>query len=122
MIRILDGMPPGVVGFEAAGKLSAHDYTTVLGPALADATRAGDKIRVVLVFSGEFDGMEAGAVWQDLELGIKDWNAWERIALVTDHDWMKDGLRLFAWAVPGDVKAFGTAERADAIVWAAATA
>ena len=120
MIRMLEGMPDGVLGLEAEGKLSAGDYTEVLEPALATATREHGKIRIVLVFSGAFDGMEAGAVWQDLRTGVRNWDDWERIALVTDHTWMRDGLRLFSWAVPGDVKAFATTERDEAITWAAA--
>ena len=92
----------------------------MLAPALAAATEGGGKIRIVLVFAGEFDGMEAGAVWQDFRTGIRDWSAWERIALVTDHAWMRDGLQMFAWAVPGEVKAFRMAEKDDAVAWAAA--
>jgi len=88
MIRVLDGLPAGVLGFEASGKLTADDYTQVLAPALEAAARAG-KIRILLDFSGDFGGMEAGAIWQDLKMGVRDWNAWERIALVTDHDWMR---------------------------------
>ena len=34
MIRVLTGMPAGVVGVEAGGKLTAEDYTKVLAPAL----------------------------------------------------------------------------------------
>lgn len=118
MIRAMDGMPEGVLGFEAGGKLTVEDYTTVLAPALAAAAKDGHKIRIVLAFVGEFDGMQPGAIWQDLRMGVKEWGSWERIALVTDHKWMRDGLRMFAWAVPGEVKAFTTAEREAAIAWA----
>ena len=119
MIRILDGMPPGVLGAEAGGKLSAADYTEVLAPALAEAAKNNGKLRVVLIFVEAFDGMEAGAVWQDLTMGIREWTAWERIALVTDHKWMRDGLRMFAWAIPGQAKAFESSQREAAIAWAA---
>src|SRR5690349_20522415 len=111
VIRVLTGMPAGVVGVEAGGKLTAEDYTTVLAPALAAATTDGGKIRIVLFFTSEFDGLEPGAVWQDVKTGLRDWSAWERIALVTDHAWMRDGLRMFAWAVPGEVRAFRAGER-----------
>jgi hypothetical protein len=114
-------MPAGVVGVEAGGKLTAEDYTKVLAPALAAATKDGGQIRIVLFFTGEFDGLEPGAVWQDVKTGLRDWTAWERIALVTDHAWMRDGLRMFAWAVPGEVRAFRAGEREEAIAWAAAT-
>ncbi|MEU5876037.1 STAS/SEC14 domain-containing protein [Spirillospora sp. NPDC047279] len=114
-------MPDGVLGVETVGRLTADDYTNVLAPALDAAVKETGKIRILLVFRHEFEGMKPGAAWQDLKLGIRDWNAWERIALVTDHDWMKDGLRLFAWAIPGDVKAFGLAEQDEAAAWAAGT-
>lgn len=117
MIREVHGLPEGVLGFQASGKLTAHDYTDVLAPALAAASAGGGRIRVLLDFAGEFDGMEGGAVWQDLKLGIHDWDAWERIALVTDHTWMRDGLSMFAWAVPGEVRAFPSHERDAAVDW-----
>jgi hypothetical protein len=120
MLRLLDQMPEGVVGVEVTGKLRAEDYTAVLAQALDGATEGGRKIRIVLVFPGEFDGMEPGAMWQDMKTGVREWSAWERIALVTDHAWMRDGLALFAWAVPGEVKAFRASERDAAVAWAAA--
>jgi hypothetical protein len=120
MIRELDGMPEGVLGFEATGKVSTADYTGVLAPALEAAKANGAKLRVVFAFSGEFGGLEAGAVWQDLKTGIKDWSAWERVALVTDNRWLRDGVSMFAWAMPGEVRAFEADERDAAIAWAAA--
>ena len=70
MIRILDEVPEGVIGFEAAGKLTSDDYTRVLAPPLQAASAGPGKIRILLDFSGEFDGLEAGAVWQDLTVGV----------------------------------------------------
>lgn len=117
MITVLTGLPDGVLGFEASGKLTADDYTTVLAPALRDATADGHKIRVLLDFTGEFEGLEAGAVWQDMRMGVSEWSSWERIALVTDHTWMRDGLSMFAWAVPGEVRAFPSQDRDTALDW-----
>lgn len=117
MMEVLTGLPEGVLGFEASGKLAAEDYTSVLAPAIAAASGDGQKIRVLLDFSGEFEGMEPGAAWQDLRMGVREWSAWERIALVTDHAWMRDGLTMFAWAVPGEVRAFTSQGRDAAIEW-----
>jgi hypothetical protein len=117
MIRIIERMPEGVLGFEATGKLTANDYTQVLAPALHAASAGPGKIRILLDFIGEFDGMEAGAVWQDLTLGVRDWNAWERIAFVTSHKWMRDGLHMFSWAVPGEARAFTSKDRDLAVQW-----
>ena len=119
MLTILQDMPPGVVGVSASGRLTAEDYTQVLAPAIADATAEGGKLRVVLIFESRFTGLDAGAVWQDVRTGVSAWQSWERIAVVTDQQWLVEGLKLFAWAVPGEARSFAPTERDEAISWAA---
>ena len=119
MIHVLDGMPDGVVGFTASGKLTTDDYTKVLVPAIEAASAGSGQIRILIDFTGSFDGVEAGAVWQDLRMGVRNLSAWERIALVTDHKWMRDGLTMFAWAMPGEARAFPAHERETALEWLA---
>jgi hypothetical protein len=117
MIKELDGLPPGVIGFEARGKLRAEDYRDVVLPALERAAEGGD-VRFVIVMS-DFDGMSGGALWQDLKLGIEHLRAWKRIALVTDIEWMRHMTELFGWMTPGETKTFTLAQRQEAIGWAA---
>ena len=110
-------MPPGVIGFEAAGKLRAEDYRDVVLPALEQAAASGE-VRFVIVMN-DFDGMTGGALWQDLKLGIEHLRAWKRIALVTDVGWMNHFTDLFGWMSPGETKTFPTAGRDAAIAWVA---
>ena len=116
MIKELRDLATPLIGFEASGKLHAEDYRDVLLPAIEKAASSGD-VRIVLVMP-EFDGISAGAVWQDLKMGIEKFNAWKRIALVTDIEWMVHAVSMFAWMTPGQVKHFSMAEKADAITWA----
>jgi len=118
MIKELDGMPAGVIGFEATGMLHAEDYRDVVLPALERAAAAGE-VRFVVVIP-EFRGMAPGAVWQDLKVGVEHFRAWKRIALVTDLDWMTQMTALFGWMTPGEVRTFRLAQRDEAIAWAAA--
>jgi hypothetical protein len=118
MIKELDGMPAGVIGFEATGMLRAEDYRDVVLPALERAA-AGGEVRFVVVIP-EFRGMSGGAVWQDLRVGVEHFRAWKRIALVTDIDWMTQMTALFGWMTPGQVRTFRLAQRDEAIAWAAA--
>ena len=115
----MTGLPPGVLGFEVNGELHADDYRNVLVPAVEAATRAGERIRIVLVFE-RFDGLSGGALWQDLKMGVEHLTHWDRIALVTDIDWMIQLTALFGWMTPGELKHFPLAEREAAIAWAAA--
>jgi SpoIIAA-like len=54
--------------------------------------------------------MSPGAVWEDMklepEMGIKHRDAWERVAVVTDIEWLRRSFELFSWLVPGDMRMF----------------
>ena len=101
MLTSMTDLPPGVLGFEASGTLHADDYRDVLLPAVEAAIQRGGKVRIVLVIE-RFDGVSGGALWQDLKMGVEHLTHWERIALVTDIDWMKHLTALFGWMTPGD--------------------
>ncbi len=117
MIAELTDLPDGVIGFEATGTLEAEDYRDVLLPAVERAATGGD-VRLVIVIS-EFDGLSAGAMWEDLKMGIEYLRAWKRIALVTDVEWMAQMTAMFGWMSPGEVKHFPLSEQPAAIAWAA---
>lgn len=122
MIERMDGMPAGVIGLRATGKLSRDDYREVLEPGLNEAVASGEA-RVVFVIEG-FEGLEAKAMVEDLKTGLsvefhhrKDWR---RLAVVSEHDWIAKAMELFAWAMPGDLRVFDLDELDEAKAWAAA--
>ena len=119
MLKELTDLPAGVIGFEVAGKLTAEDYRDRLLPALERAESSGE-IRVVIVMP-EFEGFTAGALWQDLKMGVENWGAWKRIALVTDVGWMQHATDWFGWMTPGEVQHFPLAQRQEAAAWASAS-
>lgn len=117
MIKELEDLPAGVIGFEITDKVTAEDYRDVVLPALAQAAASGD-VRFVVVIP-EFHGMSGGAMWQDLKVGIEHLRAWKRIALVTDIEWVSYLTMMFGWMTPGETRHFPLAHRADAIARAA---
>ena len=119
MIKQLSDLPAGVIGWELDGKLETSDYTSVLIPTIEKAADAGP-VRAVVVIP-EFDGMSAGAMKQDFKLGVHHLSAIERMAIVTDVDWMRHLVSLFGWMVHGELHVFPLADRANAIAWAAGT-
>jgi hypothetical protein len=118
LIKELTDLPSGVIGFETTGKLHAEDYRDVLLPAIERAAAEGD-VRCVIVVD-DFEGLSAGALWQDLKMGVEHLRAWKRIALVTDIEWMVHMATMFGWMTPGELKHFPLAERSSAISWVAA--
>jgi hypothetical protein len=118
MLKRIEGLPDGVIGFEAEGEIRSSDYDDILMPAVREVSGRGEQVRIVLVFQ-RWDGMSSSAVWQDLKMGLDNLRRWKRIALVTDLDWMITVTSLFGWMTPGELKRFPLAERDRAIAWAA---
>jgi len=116
MIRVLDDMPPGTIGLEAVGKVTAEDYRDVLNPAVHEALERKD-VRLLYVLGKEFDAYEPGAAWADTKLGLGHLKGWKRIAVVSDADWLEHGVKAFGWLVPGDIKVFETDEMQEAKRW-----
>ena len=121
MIRILPDMPPGVLGLEAVDDVEKEDYEDVLLPAIDAAIAEHGKVRLVYVLGPEFDDYEGGAVWEDLELGVRHPASFERMAIVTDARWAGPAIRVFSVLWPGQARAFTLSEVESATRWAAGT-
>ncbi|MGI9609154.1 MAG: STAS/SEC14 domain-containing protein [Acidimicrobiia bacterium] len=118
MIRVIDGLPGNVVGFEAVGEVRANDYQDTLDPVIQTALESHDKLRLLYVLGDDFDGYSGGAMWEDAKVGIGNWTAWEKIAIVTDTDWVEHGIKAFGWMLPGEVKVYDDDQLEDAKKWA----
>lgn len=119
MIRLLDDMPPGVLGLEAIDDVEKKDYTDVLLPAVEAAVAEHGKVRLVYVLGPAFDDYESEAVWEDLKLGARHPTSFERIAVVTDARWAGSAIKVFSVLWPGQARAFPLAELESAKRWAA---
>ena len=122
MIRLLRGMPAGVVGLEAIDDVEKEDYENVLVPAVEQALADHGKVRLVYVLGNEFDDYESDAVWEDLKLGARYPASFERVAVVTDAKWVGPALKLFSVLWPGQARGFKLEELEAAKTWAASDA
>jgi hypothetical protein len=109
-------MPAGTLGFEASGTVTAEDYETVLVPALAAAADAGP-IRLLYLLGDDLESYSAGALWSDTRLWADHRGSWERVAVVTDVDWVEKAVKAFGWMMPGEVRVFDDDEVDEAKLW-----
>jgi hypothetical protein len=97
MVERLADMPPGTIGFRAAGEIEREDYDTVLAPELRRALDAGGGLRTLYVIE-DLDEIEPGVLCADaklgFDLGVRHHQAWVRSAIVTDIAWMARATQL----------------------------
>ena len=120
MIELIKGLPDGVVGLEAVGEVTSDDYSSVAMPAVEDALSHHKKISLLHVLGERFTGYEAGGEWADAKLGVLHAFSFRRIAVVTDLDHIRKQVKRAGWAVPGEMKLFSNAQRAEAQTWVSA--
>jgi len=115
MIKQLGNMPEGVIGLEASGEVTADDYRDVMVPVVTAATEQGG-VRLLYVLA-EHTKFTAGAAFADAKLGLTHLKGWERIAVVSDADWLENSIKAFGWMMPGEVKTFDDDEVDEATAW-----
>ena len=119
MFRILTGLPPHVVGFEIDGTVTKPDIDALY----REVERAMERGHVHLVgtITG-IGGLTLDALGSNLGRGIAmltQIGKVDRYAVVTDTPWIARLARMQGSLLPGlDVRAWPTAERADALAWA----
>ena len=117
MIEALRGFPTKVLAFACKGHVTKRDYETVLIPAVEEALKQPGKVRLYYQIDPDFSGIEPGAMWDDFKVGMEHLLRWERIAVVTDVDWIRHTLRVFSFVILGMVQIYRLKEEAKAREW-----
>ena len=121
MIEQLSTFPDNVLAFVGRGQVTKADYDAVLVPAVAKALARHNRVRLYYEIATDFTGIDPGAMWEDFKVGMEHLTRWERIAVVTDVEWIRHTIRLFGFLMPGTVKLFPTSEAARARSWITST-
>jgi hypothetical protein len=119
MFEIIGGLPDGVVGVRAVGKVTGDDYEKVLDPAVEAALKATGSIRILFVLGPEFTEYTPDAMLHDTEEYARTWRHCERMAVVTDVGWVRNAVDLFRHAMPDSMKLYAMAQLDDATAWVA---
>lgn len=121
MIEMLTDFPENIVAFMCHGRVTKDDYDTVLIPDVEKRLKQHEKLRIYYEFAPDFDGIDPAAAWEDAKVGFSHFLSWERIAVVTDVEWIKQTVRFFGFLMPAEVRTFPLAEVGKAREWIAET-
>jgi len=121
MIEVMTDLPERVLGVKASGEVSANDYKTVLVPAIEEKLTKHKKARLLYVLGDEFEGYTSGAAWEDAKVGMKHLTSFERVAVVTDVDWIEKMIKAFGFALPREVRVFDDDDLDEARIWISET-
>ncbi|GAA2777058.1 STAS/SEC14 domain-containing protein [Mycolicibacterium pallens] len=95
MIELLAGLPDDVVAFALHGTVSKADYDNVLIPDIKAKQLQHNRIRLYCECGPDYAGIDPDALWEDTEFGFDYLFDWDRAAMVTDADWMRQAVKFF---------------------------
>lgn len=117
MLKILNDLPENVLGVSAEGKITGTDYETVLIPAIEEKFKTNKKIRMIYQLGNKFSGFDFTAMLDDAKMGMKHLSAWDRIALVSDHEMINTFAKFFGHMLSCELRIFKNAEMGAAKKW-----
>jgi hypothetical protein len=117
MIERLKDFPENTVAFSCHGHVTREDYLRTLVPAVEQAFAEHKKVRLYYEIGRDFGTIDVGAMWTDFTTGLEHWTKWERIAIVTDVNWIKNTMSAFGFLMPAEMKLFSMTEKVAAREW-----
>jgi hypothetical protein len=117
MIEQLSGFPENVLGLRISGHVTREDYQTVVIPAVEAAFKREPKLDIYCQVESDFAGLELAALWDDLKVGLGNLRRWNRIAVVTDLEWIGNALKVFGFLKPGQAQVFPLSRAGQARAW-----
>ena len=119
MLRRMDDMPAGTIGFEAIGEVEDDDWERAVEPVLRTEIAEGRKVRLLYLLGAKTREVEGDAMRADTGFRARHATSFERVAVVSDDDWVRPAVRALGVLLPGKARAFRVHDLADAKAWLA---
>ena len=117
MLRRMSDMPPGTIGFEAIGEVEDDDWEESVEPVLRQEIAAGRKVRMLYQLGADARDVEGEAVAADAGFRARHATSFDRVAVVSDEDWLRPAVRALSFMLPGSAKAFHVRDLEAAKAW-----
>ncbi len=117
MFETITDLPDNVLGFKAGGEVTAQDYQSVLVPAIEEKLSKAERVSLLYVLIDGFKGYTVAAAWEDAKVGLKHLTRFDRVAVVTDADWIAKSVKAFGFVMPGEVRVFENENLQQAREW-----
>ncbi len=119
MLRRMTDMPAGTIGFEAVGEVEDDDWEEAVEPVLRQEIAAGRDVRLLYLIGTGARELEGDAMSADTGFRVRHATSYERVAVVSDEDWMRPALRALSFLLPGKARGFRVRDLAEAKAWLA---
>src|SRR4051812_44793993 len=115
MLKHLNYLPIHILGLHAAGDVSIEDYEKTLEPLLDEHVKQNGKINFLLILEAQIKDFEPGAWCGNVDIGLKYFTKWNKLAVVTNETGMREFSHLFKYILPGQYRGYRLEELDEAV-------
>lgn len=117
MIHYLHDLPSNIVGFKATGEITEKDFTETIIPKVNKLVEKTDTLNYLLVLETSLKNFTISAWIKDAMMGIKHLTKWNKVAIVSDIESIRNFTNFFSYLMPGEYKGFEHRDLQKAINW-----
>ena len=121
MLEVLPESQGKALGLKFSGKITAAEYERVIIPRIEAIIQEHGKARFMYLVEDSFQGVEAGAAWDDTKLGLKHRHDFEKLALVGGPKWMDWLTKFVAKFMSGETRTTGAWVSTGGTRWSSTT-
>jgi hypothetical protein len=116
MITQITNVPANMVAFRATGEVTKDDFEIVKQES-SKLVEATNNLNYMLVLDTSPSEFTAGAWLQDALLGIQNITKWNRAAIITDSQNIKNFTDVFSKVMPGEFRVYPNTDFDRAVEW-----
>ncbi len=117
MIEVVEGFPAYVTAFRATGSVTREDYHKTINPLVRSVADSHKKINYMLILNTALKNYTLGAWIEDGMLGFRHFSKWNKLAVVTEKNGIKQFTNTFGIFIPCPTKGFKMEELPQAKEW-----
>lgn len=121
MLERIADMPAGSLGFEVIGEADDDDWEETVEPVIRREMATGAKLRLLYLIGARAHEVDADAMSKEVGFRARHASSYERVAVVSDEDWLRPALATLSFLMPGKAKGFRVADLDAAKTWLSET-
>jgi SpoIIAA-like len=119
MIYHLHNLPSNIVGFNAIGEINEKEFSETVLPKVKARINKTDQLNYLLVHETTVKNFTVDGWMKDALMNIKLLTKWNRAAIVSDVETIRNFTAFFSYLMPGEFKGFEHKDMLKAIDWVA---
>ncbi len=117
MIEVMIESKEDILVVRVSQKLSDADYIRIFVPRVEEIIEKYGKARALVYLDDGYNGIELGAIWDDVKFGIKHRNDFIKVAAVGAPRWMDWAIKASSAMMSGEMRTFSSGQLGEALEW-----